>query len=137
MKPIKLNENWSADPNVPEPKIKIEGDKLYLDFFLNYFTDKSLEKGQKGQLIFDGCYMYRLGSVNDEGFSREQFRYSPDDIKWGEFYELTESDWVNTFPDDKVLVSESLKDDGQLKHYLFFFRDETFECIAKGYTFEK
>lgn len=137
MKAIKLNENWNAEPNVPEPQIDIEDNDLYLSFSLNHFTDKSLKKGQKGQLIFKDCYIYRLGSVNDEGFSMGQFRYGPEDMKWGGFYELIESDWKSTFSDDKVLVNKSLKDDDQLKHYLFFFRDETFECIAKGYELKK
>lgn len=137
MKYVKLNENWNADPNVPEPHIAVRDNKLFLDFRLNYFTDKSLKEGQRGQLIFHDCYMYRLGSVNDHGFYLGQFRYKSGDIKWGEFYELIESDWKNTFPDDKIVIVESFNNDKQLKHYLFFFRDETFECIAVDYEFKK
>ena len=94
------------------------------------------KKGQKGKLIFNNCYMYRLGSPNDHGFYLNQFRYGPNNIEWGEFYELSDSNWRKDFPLDKVVVDDNLKDNKRLKHYLFFFRDNTFECIAENYDQE-
>ena len=135
MKYIKLNKSWKADPNIPNPEIYIQDNILNLYFSLNYHIYSDIHKGQKGRLEFNNCYMYRLGSPNDHGFSLGQFRYGPNDIPWGEFYELTETDWKNNFPDDKIIRDKNLEKDGQLKHFLFFFRDECFECIAKDFSF--
>jgi len=135
MKYLKLNEGWNADPNIPNPEAYTQDNTLYLDFFLNYHIYKGIHRGQKGQLKFNECYMYRFGSPNDHGFSLKQFRYGPDDIPWGEFYELFESDWKNDFPDDKIVLNQDLEEDKELRHFLFFFRDECFECIAKDFNF--
>lgn len=131
----KLNDNWNAEPNAPYPKISIINNKLIVEFYLNPFIFKNISEGQKGRLTFINCNIYRLGSTNDEGFYKNQFRYSPRDIPWGEFYLLLNSDWANSFPEDKIILNSRLKSD-DLKHYLFFFRDNTFECIAESYNFE-
>jgi len=136
MKCVKLNQNWNADPNSPEPKIKVLTNKVCLDFFLNYFIYDHINEGQMGQLVFNNCYCYRLGSPNDHGFYLNQFRYGPNDIKWGEFYELFDSNWQKDFPADKIILDKDFKLNSNLKHYLFFFRDNTFECIATGYEFK-
>lgn len=136
MQYIKLNDNWNADPNSPEPAIHIKDKELYLEFYLNHYIYPHIKEGQKGVLVFSDCYMYRLGSPNDHGFYLKQYRYSPDDIKWGEFYKLIDSNWKNDFPADKIVSNKNLKNVDNLKHYLFFFRDNTFECIAKSYNFK-
>jgi len=136
MKHYKINKDWNAQPNVPLPKVKVFGNAVQLEFVLNHYLYKKFKQGQKGLLKFKDCYMYRLGAVNDHGFYLGQFRYGPDEMPWGEFYELTESDWKENFPQDRVVVDETLEDRKDLKHYLFFFRDETFECIAREFKFE-
>lgn len=136
MKYKKLNNNWNADPNAPEPEIYVKDGDLQVFFYLNYHIYDHIKEGQRGDLIFTDCYMYRVGSPNDHGFYLGQFRYGRDDIEWGEFYELFESDWQINFPDDKVILKESLRNDKGLRHFLFFFRDEGFECIAKNFLFE-
>lgn len=136
MKYTKLNNNWDSDPNVPIPTVKLIGKNLILSFKLNYFIYKNAKEGSAGVITFNDCIMYRLGSPNDEGFYLNQFRYSQKDIPWGGFYEIFESGWESTFPNDKKIVTEELKDKQLLHHFLFFFRDETFECIAKSWTYE-
>lgn len=136
MKYIKLNNDWDAEPSVPFPTIEILNKTLKLSFVLNHYIHKNVTEGSVGVLTFNDCAMYRLGSPNDEGFYLGQFRFTSEDIPWGGFYELVESDWVNTFPNDKVVVNLELKDFPLFHHYLLFFRDETFECIAKGWAYE-
>lgn len=136
MKYKKLNNNWNADPNAPEPEIYVKDGDLQIIFYLNYHIFDHIKQGQRGKLTFSNCYMYRVGSPNDHGFYLGQFRYGRDDIQWGEFYELFESDWQNNFPDDKVILKEILHNDKRLRHFLFFFRDEGFECLAKDFVFD-
>lgn len=136
MEHIKLNDNWNANPNDPDPIIEVRGTDLYLEFYLNPFIYSHINEGQRGLLIFKDCNIYRLGSPNDHGFYLKQFRYGPDEIEWGEFYELANSDWQINFPDDKIIIGENISNSSHLKHYLFFFRDNTFECIAGGYEFK-
>ena len=40
------------------------------------------------------------------------------------------SNWEEEFP-DPIFVSEQAHD--ELNHYLIYFRDATFECLAKSY----
>jgi len=55
-------------------------------------------------------------------------------LPWGEFYELTDSHWNKDFPDDKIILNDSIDKKG-LRHFIFFFKDETFECIATDFSF--
>lgn len=135
MKYIKLNNNWDAEPSVPFPTIKIVDRTLKLSFVLNHFIHKNISDGAIGELTFKDCLMYRLGSPNDEGFFLNQFRFTSKDIPWGGFYELFESNWKDAFPNDKIFVAQELKNSPLLHHFLLFFRDETFECIAKSWDF--
>jgi hypothetical protein len=104
---------------------------------LNPFIRDDVNDGDEAALLFHDVFMYRLGSTNDEGFYRGQCRFSHSGIPWGEFYELQESDWQRTFPNDRIVVQPKLGSDLHLKHYLFYFRDETFECIARSFEFRR
>lgn len=128
-----LNLGWGAEPNAPDPQIIIDfqNRKLILRFYLNPFMYKDVKEDTRAEIIFTDCHMYRLGSTNDEGFYRGQCRFSNSGIKWGEFYQINESDWKESFPNDKVIVNEDLMNDDGLNHFLFYFRDNTFECIAR------
>ena len=135
MRWTKLNTTFDAEPNAPRPRVFVVGGNVTVRFFLNPFVRSDVHEGDEGLLTFRGVLMYRLGPTNDEGFYRGQCRFSHSGIAWGDFYELHGSAWQETFPADRVLVSTCLKDDPSLRHYLFYFRDETFECIAKGVQF--
>ena len=133
---IKLNEKWNAEPNAPSPHIEVEGNTLKLTFALNTFQFQQYGETDKGVLTFRGCRQYRLGPPNDEGFySYNQSRYKKYGVSWGEFYRVQNSDWQQTFPEDRIVVDES-NDPTNLNHYLFYLRDATFECIATDYSFE-
>ena len=130
-----LNENWNADPNDPEVEISVVGNDVIVEFFLNAYQFEAFNEGDKAVLTFRDCLQYRYGSPNDEGFyDHDQSRYKSFGVKWGEFYVIHDSDWKSNFP-DSISVSEQPL--GELKHYLFYFRDGTFECIAKDYELKK
>lgn len=134
MRWTKLNVTFDAEPNGPEPRVSVEGDIATVRFFLNPYIWDDVEDGDEGELVFAGVVMYRLGATNDEGFYRGQCRFSKTGISWGDFYELFDSQWETNFPRDRVIVSTP-KEPSQLHHYLYYFRDHTFECIAHSWQF--
>ena len=132
---IKLNIGWDAEPNAPMPNIEIDKNtfKLTLSFYLNAFIHKDVEEEDMGILEFNDCYKYRLGPVNDEGFYNGQCRFSKTGIQWGDFYQLIDTNWMQDFPEDEIILNNKIEED--LHHYLYYFRDNTFDCVAKSYTF--
>ena len=131
----KLNTTFDAEPNAPEPRVHVYGNIITVRFFLNSFIWKDVEAGEEAVLTFRDVFMYRLGPTNDEGFYKGQCRFSSSGIEWGHFYELEQSDWRNSFPEDRVVVDPTMAEMPGLRHYLYYFRDETFECLAKSYDF--
>lgn len=128
-----LNIGWNAEPNAPELNISVNDTDVIIDFYLNGFAYESFSEGDKAKIIFHNCYQYRNGAPNDEGFyCYNQSRYKKYGVKWGEFYLVHNSDWRNSFPDS--IKMGPVRDN--LQHYLFYFRDETFECIASSYDIE-
>jgi len=61
----KLNVNWNAEPNAPDPLIKVNGNDLVVEFYLNAFQFEQYEEEDKGILVFRNCWRYRMGTVND------------------------------------------------------------------------
>lgn len=135
MKFTKLNDNWNADPNAPYPTIEISDSDAIVSFHLNTIAFPQFIEGVDiGRLVFYNCLQYTLHPLNDEGFYVfGQSRYKQFGVEWGEFYLVEESDWQESFPNPIIINNEI--DPKICKHYLFYFRDETFECIAESYEF--
>jgi hypothetical protein len=129
----KLNEGWNADPNAPEPVVELSGADILLRFSLNPLQFPQFAFGDLGILRFLNCSRYRLGSTNDEGWYRGQCRYSRMAPAWGEFYEISGTDPHRDDPEDWKPASQA---SGASRHFLFYFRDETFECIAADWLLE-
>lgn len=128
-----LNVGWNADPNAPDLNITVNDSDVIIEFYLDAFTYERFSEGDKAKITFCNCFHYRHGIPNDEGFfCYGQSRYKKYGVKWGEFYLVHNSDWKQNFPDP---IRVGTIDDRQ-QHYLFYFRDETFECIASSYTIE-
>jgi len=126
----KLNVGWDADPNVPEPECSTAGKMLVLRFWLNRWT-MELETRQQGMLTFADISRWRLGDTNDEGWYRGQCRYSGVAPAWGEFYEIIGTDGQGGEPSDWIAHGGA-----GMRHFLFYFRDETFECFASDWRYE-
>jgi hypothetical protein len=127
-----LNSGWNAEPNAPEPSVEVAGPDMLLRFFLNPFQYPKFKEGDVGVVRFKACSRYRLGKTNDEGWYRGQCRYSRAAPAWGEFYELTGPDDVAAQPDDWMNASNEMSG----RHFLFYFRDATFECFAADWRIE-
>jgi hypothetical protein len=134
MKYIKLNKNWNAQPNVPQPYVTDTDEGIDLTFFLNPLLFQHIDEDDKGTLKFLDVYAYRLGATGEEGYNRGEFRYKNAQLPWGEFYELLGSNWKNDFPDDKQIINEKANK-SKLRHFIFFLKEETFECLAIDYQY--
>lgn len=130
----KLSEEWNADPNCPYPEVTEVSGGIELSFRMNHFMFPSYSKGDVGVLSFFRCARYRLGETNDEGWYRGQCRFSHIAPAWGEFYEVS----------GNLLLEVIAREDWQqfsypiemCKHFLFYFRDETFECDAETWRLD-
>lgn len=124
---VRLNLDWNAEPNAPDPEVSVVGPNLQLRF-----RPDGWRRGESRRMLtFSECAIWRLGPTNDEGWYRGDCRYSKIAPGWGEFYQLEGYDPVRYGPDDWLTPSPPGVGD---HHYLFYFRDETFECMAVGWT---
>ena len=126
---IKLNDGWNAEPNAPAPVVACIVNDVILEFDLNPFEVCDFAEGDRGRLIFRNCWRYRLGGTNDEGWYLGQCRFSKAAPAWGEFYEVQGDLKLESAPNDWVMVGS--EPDAPTKHFLFYLRDETFECDAE------
>jgi hypothetical protein len=129
----KLNEGWDAEPGVPEPHVRTDETGLTLTFFLNPQLNPQFRDYDHGELFFPNCWRYRLGYPNDEGWYKGHCRFrclAPD---WGDFYEVS-GDLLDSGPPDWVLLRSDHS--GLSRHFLFYFKDETFECVADSWHFK-
>jgi hypothetical protein len=144
----KLNEGWNAEPNVPDPRVSVEGSEVALTFLLNDMMYPKYETAEKGILRFRNCWRYRLGSTNDHGWYLGQCRFSHLAPEWGEFYEVRGDLFLDFVPDPKTLRTHGIQLEPKplkwvtigapanpSRHFLFYLRDETFECDAADYEF--
>lgn len=128
-----LNHGWNAEPNAPEAAIEQSGPDLLLRFLVNPFQFPQFDEEDVGVLRFFNCARFRLGSTNDEGWYLGQCRYSDSAPAWGEFYELSGQDPRLDEPQDWVPVDQRPETP---RHFLFYLRDNTFECIASDWSFD-
>ena len=122
-----LNHGWNAAPNCPYPEVRVDGVDVVLSFGMNHFQFEAFQEGDIGVLRFSRCTRYRLGSTNDEGWYRGQCRFSKIAPAWGEFYEVIGDRRFGECPNDWVQIGP---DQSASRHFLFYLRDETFECEA-------
>ncbi len=144
----KLNENWNAEPTGQEPRISSKGSDLLFEFLLNDLMFPRYKTAEKGILRFSNCWRYRLGQTNDEGWYRGQCRFSRLAPEWGEFYEVQGDLLLDAKPNPEAFRVRGIQLSpfsldwiilGQpppgSRHFLFYLRDQTFECDALAWHF--
>ncbi len=130
---LKQNTNWGACPNVPLPEAWPDGTDILLKFHVSYFRRRIFEWEDCGLIRFHNCTRFRFTPLNDEGWYRGQCRFSEIAPEWGEFYGV-----IGDFKEDEVdrewtPVSDKCR---RQRNFLFYFRDETFECSAESWSFD-
>lgn len=129
---IRLNQGWNAEPVCPAPEFWTQDGTLHMRLILNHYAFPAFQKDDQGILRFGNCSRYRLGETNDEGWYQNQCRYRQAAPDWGEFYELTGPDPLRDQPDDWITLTP---DADAMRHFLFYMKDETFECMASDWSF--
>lgn len=129
----KLNDDWNAEPNSPSPLVVVAGSAVVLEFELNHMIYPRFHPDQRARLRFEDAWRYRLGPTNDEGWFRGQCRFSKLAPEWGEFYEISGDLLLQHSTITWVMLSS---EPPQSIHYLFYLRDETFECDASRWSLE-
>jgi len=129
----KLNIDWNAEPNSPNPQVTWSNTDLKLEFYMNPYQFPQFNEDDIGIITFTDCSRYRLGPTNDEGWHLGQCRFSKIAPTWGEFYEILGDLKLDQNPNDWVIKSTNKNVE---KHFLFYFRDNTFECDASGWALE-
>lgn len=128
----KINTNYGSDPNIAEPVIKLDENNLQLIFPLNYMLFE-FKEGQKAMIEFKNVVAFRCGVPNDEGFdfndSKIWNRGNIGRIDWHSFYEATgvPNEYFDSF------YKINFKDNLKFKHYVFFMKEGTFECLSESY----
>lgn len=128
----KLNDGWDAEGGDPEPNLRTSESGLTLTFFLSSSIDHQFREYDRGEIFFPNCWRYRLGYPNDEGWHMGHCRFRCWAIVWGDFYEVT-GDLLDDGVEDWVLVKPAPPEPS--RHFLFYFKDETFECDADSWSF--
>lgn len=126
---IQITKDWNADPVSPEIELNVDGIDLIMDIYLNHFQFDKHQEGDKVKIRFKNCAEYSLNTCNDEGFYYGQYRIKPTELEWGEFYEI-KSGLDRKLPNP---IKKIQNDNSDRKHFIFFFKDETFECLASDY----
>ncbi len=124
---VKLNHGWNAEPSVPLPTVAADGEDLLLKFVVNPYMFQEFREGELGILRFVEVEKYRLGDINDEGWYLGQCRFSKLAPEWGEFYRVVGPASLLDAPTDWQILG--VRTD-TAKHYVFYFRDDMFECVA-------
>ncbi len=122
-----LTEGWNAEPNAPNPHSEIDGADLLLKFTVDAIQFPEFEQDEIAVLRFVNCTRYRLGPTNDEGWYRGRCRFSGLAPAWGEFYSIKGDRELLNAPQDWQPLGV---DHASSQHFLFYFRDNTFECAA-------
>lgn len=119
---------------MPEAQVFVEGDALVLRLRLNTQLYERFAEDSEAQLRFRQCERYHLAGTNDEGWYRGQCRFGRSAPAWGEFYRL-DGDSEQLLATDKWIVL-SPQPNPAARHFLFYLRDSTFECVAEAWTLE-
>ncbi|EBA15221.1 hypothetical protein RSK20926_16232 [Roseobacter sp. SK209-2-6] len=128
-----LSTGWNADPNAPMPAATVQGRSLWLRFHPNSFSNPSRLASGYLYLCFGDCQRYRFTAVNDHGWYLGQCRFSKLAPVWGELYEVA-GDILEL--EDQSAWTMVQAEATPARNFLFYFRDEAFECTASSWSLE-
>ena len=129
---VQISTSWNADPVSPEVELQVVGNDLEMDIYLNHYAYENTKEGDKTKIKFKNCSEYSLNVCNDEGYYYGQYRTTPKVLSWGEFYEI-KGGLDRNLPQPIVQLTS---DKSHKRHFVFFFKDEAFECLASDFSME-
>ncbi|CUJ86892.1 hypothetical protein RUE5091_00527 [Ruegeria denitrificans] len=126
----KLSNGWNADPNAPLPAVGLDKDHCWLRFAPNTWNNPSELSQGALYLQFQDCHRFRFLPINDESWYKGQCRFSKLAPAWGEFFSVTGNLLEEQEKTPWITVGHRPT---CANHYLFYFRDELFECTASSW----
>lgn len=125
---VELTDVPQCDSGAPMPQVLGDGHTVWLSYFLGgngFSTDRAV-------LRFSGVDSVSFGGPNEEALHGHPL--------WGKgltfysFHEVIGSLWVATRErENSVHEHHRRVRFARLRHFVFTFHDETFECLADGY----
>jgi hypothetical protein len=131
--PLDFPVTW--DVGAPMPHLIANGSHTFLGFYLrdNYLEGERIES--IALVEFYRCISVKLGSPNDEIFHGHPLYGKGLDFYTAQI--VRNSKWINELEAINKVHSQYNKELWRsLNHYVLWFHDETFECIAKSFRVE-
>jgi hypothetical protein len=140
-----IDTKYPINMGAPAPKIICDDNNLTLLFYVDLFdlsktTDKIKERdifndSGVATLTFKFFRIYKFGVPNDDLIIAHP--YYKLGLKPYSFYLVEDSDWIKDIKRiEKHHPYFNEKKYNDLNHYIITFKDNTFECIAKGFSIE-
>lgn len=129
----KIQYGYLPEPNVTKLKPEMRDDNLIVIFPLNYHINNKIKETDRGELTFHNCKAWRYGAPNDESFYglHEGTNYQQLGFEMDNLYE------VEGFETDFIKQQSKLLVNPLNKHYLFFTKEGTLECLANNIRFKR
>ncbi|OGZ11887.1 MAG: hypothetical protein A2942_01845 [Candidatus Lloydbacteria bacterium RIFCSPLOWO2_01_FULL_50_20] len=138
---IQLTQIPQPDPLRPYPSIFTDGDRLFLAYYLageagseNPVPISGIDAVASAALFsFNYTRMHMFGLPNDE--SLDQHPLSSRGLRGHGAFEVKNSSWVRRLEKtNKNYRQHAPERYDSLRHFIFTFHDNTFECLAEDYT---
>jgi len=129
---VQITKDWNAHSVSPKIELQVINSNLIMTIIVNDYVFEGFDEGDKASILFKSCSKYSLNTCNDEGYYYGQYRTNPNELPWGGFYEI-KSGLDREFPEPIVNLT---MENSNKRHFIFFFKDETFECLADDYEID-
>ena len=133
--PIDFPLRWNAGAPLPH---LIQNDlRVYLTFFLRDASPKSMDsdssrKQTLGIVEFKRCMATRMGTPNDEVFHGHPL--SGKGLEAYKAQQVINSEWIKSLQAINGVHNDYNPDFWRrLQHYVFWFHDSSFECVAESF----
>ncbi|AWK03521.1 hypothetical protein HYN56_04500 [Flavobacterium crocinum] len=132
-----LIENWQYawDIGAPMPHIVSDGLNLFLIYYLALRKQQKEVSNPVALVSFEHAISHKFGSPNDEVIEGHPlYEHGMEAYK---AHQVVHSSWIAELEKINSIHTGYYPEYWKtLKHYIFTFHDNMFECIAKGYTIE-
>jgi hypothetical protein len=131
---LDLGIHWSA--GAPTPTVLADETDVYLVFDL---AETEGESSKSGLITWRHCVAMTFGFPNDEAqHGHRLWRGKDEQPPFYAAVEVADSAWIEELRNtERVHPRPSEAPFSEARHFVLFFHDSTFECIAHGYEVER
>lgn len=144
--PLEITDIPRSCPGAPCPMVLASGDGLQLAYYLLEWPAGFSEENKPPWTLgdfddapvmvvkFNRAYAHTFGPPNDEAFAGH--RLASRGVRPYRVYEVLRSTWIAALEKmNSVHPYHSPEPFQKLKHYIFSFHDDTFECVAESFEY--